>query len=179
MRAGQQPLAGDLEDKMELSKFEEFDRKCSGELPDEIRKILKKAQGKEYCAIGFVTTDDFYGCYLTWDYSHDINKYYDWENGLEPDFLCQPLVDIVESCKDIDFCSPSDEKWEFAETLLAVLEKTVKQLPDEIFQENGFKRNGNLFFAAMSDGDYIEEMLDKSVKMFNSGETLEAYGMIR
>lgn len=72
-----------------------------------------------------------------------------------------------------------NRKWEFAETLLAVLEKTVKQLPDEIFQENGFKRNGNLFFAAMSDGDYIEEMLDKSVKMFNSGETLEAYGMIR
>ena len=98
--------------------------------------------------------------------------------GVYPDFLFQPLVDIVESCEDIDFCNPSDEKWEFAQTLLAVLEKNIKQIPDEIFLKNNFKREDILFFATMSDGDYIQEMLDASLKMFNTSETLERYGVI-
>ena len=159
---------------MDITKFETFSQKCSKELPGEINKILEAARGKESCAIGFITVDDFYGFYLTWDYSRNINEYYDWENGLEPDFLYQPLVDIVEACKDIDFLNPSDEKWDFAQTLLTVLEKNIKQIPDEIFQKNGFKREDILFFATMGDGDYIQEMMDASVKMFNSSETREA-----
>lgn len=164
---------------MDITKFETFSEKCSKELPDEIDKILKTANEENVCAIGFITTDDFYGFYLSWDYSNNIKEYYAWENGLEPDFLYQPLVDVVEACQHIDFCNPSDEKWEFAQTLLTVLEKNIKQIPDEIFQKNNFKREDILFFATMSDGDYIQEMLDTSVKMFNTSETLEAYGMIQ
>lgn len=162
---------------MDITKFEPFSQKCLKELPGEINKILEAARGKESCAIGFITTDDFYGCYLSWDYSKSIGEYYDWENGLEPDFLYQPLVDIVDACKDIDFCNPSDEKWEFAKTLLTVLGKNIQQLPDEIFEKNNFKREDILFFATMRDGDYIYEMMDESVKMFNSPETIEAYGL--
>lgn len=161
---------------MDTTIFETFSQTCSRKLPGEIDKILTAAKGQKACAISFITTDDFYGFYLAWDYNSSIDEYYDWENGLEPDFLYQPLVDIVESCKDIDFCNPSDEKWEFARTLLSVLEKNIKEIPDEIFQKNGFRREDILFFATMSDGDYIEEMLQASVKLFNTQETLEAYG---
>ena len=85
---------------------------------------------------------------------------------------------MVEACEDIDLCNPSEEKWEFAQTLLAVLEKSIKQIPDEIFQKNNFKREDILFFATMGSGDYIQEMIDTSVKMFNTSETLETYGVI-
>ena len=54
-----------------------------------------------------------------------------------------------------------------------------KQIPDEVFQKNGFQRKDILFFATMGDGDYIEEMLEASVKMFNAPETLEAYGITK
>ena len=158
---------------MDTTKFETFRQLCFRELPDEIDKILNAAKDEEACAIGFITTDDFYGIYLAWDYSHNINEYYEWKHGLEPDFLYQPLVDIVEDCKDIDFCNPSDEKWEFAQTLLSVLEKSIRQIPDGVFEKNGFKREDILFFSTMSDGDYIQEMMDTSVKMFNTSETLE------
>lgn len=161
---------------MDIAKFEKFAQKCSKELPNEINKILIAAKGKKVCAIGFITTDDFYGFYLTWDYNNSIDEYYNWENGLEPEFLYQPLVDIVEACKEVDFCNPSDEKWEFAQNLLSVLRKSIKQIPDEIFQKNGVKREDILFFATMSDGDYVEEMLETSVKLFNTKETLKAYG---
>lgn len=164
---------------MDIAKFEKFSRICSEELPNEIDKILKAAQGENICAIGFITTDDFYGFYLTWNYSNNIYECYDWKNGLEPDFLYQPLVDIVEDCKDIDFCNPSDEKWEFAEALLSVLGENIKQIPDEIFQKNSFKREDILFFSTMSDGDYMQEMMDTSIKMFNTPKTLEAYGIIQ
>ena len=70
----------------------------------------------------------------------------------------------------------SDEKWDFAETLLSVFKKISKY--DEIFQKNGFQRKDILFFATMGDGDYMEEMLEAiPVKMFNAPETREAYGM--
>lgn len=164
---------------MDIAKFEKFNQICSEKLPNEIDKILNAARGKKACAVGFITTDDFYGFYLSWSYSSNIDEYYDWENGLEPDFLYQPLVDIVEDCEDIDFCNPSDEKWEFAKTLLSVLEKNIKQIPDEIFQKNCFRREDVLFFSTMGDGDYIQEMMDTSVKMFNTAETLEAYGIIQ
>lgn len=153
---------------MDISRFEKFDLELSEKLPDEISKILKTAKGQKACAIGFITTDDFYGMYLSWEYSHDIDEYYDWENSSEPDFLYRPLVDIVDNTKDIDLSSASDEKWDFAVTLLSVLEKSIKQLPNDVFKDNGFKREDILFFATMGDGDYVEEMLDESVKMFNS-----------
>lgn len=162
---------------MDTAIFEKFAQVCSKELPNEIDKILSDAKGEKACAIGFITTDDFYGFYLSWDYSNNINAYFEWEKSLNPSFLYQPLVDIVEDCVDIDFCNPSDEKWEFAQTLLSVLEKSIKQIPDKIFIKSGFQRGDILFFSTMSDGDYIQEMMDTSVKMFNTPETLETYGM--
>ncbi|MDE6852295.1 MAG: hypothetical protein K2J67_07375 [Lachnospiraceae bacterium] len=162
---------------MDNIKFEKFDQICAEKLPDEIDKILKAAKGEHFCAIGFITTDDFYGFYLSWDYSSNIDEYYDWENGLEPDFLYQPLVDVVEACKEIDFCNPSKDKWHFAQMLLTVLEKNLKRIPDEIFRKQDFEREEILFFATMGDGDYVQEMMDASLTMFNSAETLEAYGI--
>ena len=159
--------------------FEKFSQICSKKLPKEINKILKTAKGHKACAIGFITTDDLYGFYLTWDYVSSINEYYAWGNSLNPNFLYQPLVDIVDACKDIDFCSPSEEKWAFTKTLLSVLGKNIKQLPDNLFYNNGFKREDILFFSTMSDGDYIQEMIDASLKMFNTSETLKTYGMIQ
>lgn len=158
---------------MDIKKFEKFSQICSKKLPKEIQKILKGAKGQETCAIGFITTDDFYGCYLTWNYSRDISEYFEWKNCLSPNFLYQPLVDIVEDCKDIDFCNPSEEKWDFAQTLLSVLAENIKQLPDDIFLQNGFKKEDMLFFATMGDGDYIQEMLDASLKMFNTSKPSE------
>ena len=162
---------------MDITKFEKFDQVCAEKLPNEIDKILKAAKGKEKCAIGFITVDDFYGFYLSWDYSSNIYEYFEWKNGLEPEFLYQPLVDVVDACQEIDFCNPSEEKWDFAQTLLSVIEKNIKQIPDEIFRKNGFEREEILFFATMGDGDYIQEMMDASLKMFNSAGTLGTYGI--
>lgn len=164
---------------MDRAIFESFSQICARRLPDEIDQILSTAKGEKACAISFITTDDFYGFYLAWNCGNSIDEYYDWENGSEPDFLYQPLVDIVEACEDIDFCTRSDEKWEFAKTLLSILEDNIKQIPDEIFQKNGFRREDVLFFSTMSDGDYIQEMLDASLKMLNTPETLEVYGVMQ
>lgn len=46
-----------------------------------------------------------------------------------------------------------------------------------MFQKNDFKREDVLFFATMGDGDYIYEMLDTSIRMFNAQEALEAFGV--
>lgn len=162
---------------MDIAKFEKFNQLCSEKLPNEINKILQSAKRKKACAIGFITTDDFYGFYLTWNYSNDVNEYYNWENGLEPDFLYQPVVDIVEDCNDIDFCAASDKKWEFAKTLLSVLKNAITNIPDEIFQNNNFRREDVLFFSTMGSGDYVNEMLNTSLKAFNSSETLKTYGI--
>lgn len=164
---------------MDTTRFEAFGELCSQRLPNEIDKILSAVKGEKQCAIGFITTDDFYGFYLTWNNSGNINEYFEWQNAAYPDFLYQPLVDIVENCKDIDLCVASDEKWEFALALLSVPEKSIKGISEEIFRKNGFKREDVLFFSTMGDGDYVGEMLDASVKMFNSPETLGAFGVSR
>ncbi|MBC1808037.1 hypothetical protein HCJ40_13585 [Listeria sp. FSL L7-0993] len=163
---------------MNTAQFDKFSQACSKELATAIGTILETAKNKEVCLIGFITTDDFYGCHLTWDYSGPINEYFNWKNGLRPNFLYQPLVDVVEECEEIDFCRPSTEKWEFAKTLLYVLEKNIKEIPDELFKKNGFRREDILFFSTMSAGDYTSEMIDTSVKTFNTIETLEKYGIV-
>lgn len=162
---------------MNTAKLEKFNKLCSEKLPNEINKILQSAKGKKACAVGFITTDDFYGFYLTWNYCKDISEYYNWKNGLEADFLYQPVVDIVEACNDIDFCFASDKKWDFAKSLLYVLQNAIKNIPDEIFQNSNFRREDILFFSTMGSGDYVNEMLDTSLKTFNSPEALKAYGI--
>ena len=151
---------------MDLTRFEKFDKACAENLAGTIDEVLKS--GKKIRAIGFITTDDFYGFYLAWDFNKkNLYKNYNWKKSLNPEFLYQPLVDIVDSAKDIDLLRASDEKWGFAEALMTVLAKNIKQIPDEIFTKNKYKRDDIQFFAAMSDGDYVEEMIDASLKMFN------------
>ena len=152
---------------MDTAIFESFEKGCIEKLPGEINAILQQADGKKPCAIGFITTDDLYGFYLSWEYTDNIREYFQWRNGAYPDFLYQPIVDIVDS-SDIDFCNPSDEKWDFVKALLSTLERVIKGLPDDVFSKNGFSSEDVLFFATMSDGDYITQMLDESVNMFNS-----------
>lgn len=162
---------------MDLGRFDVFYKECSENLAGSVDKILKIG-GKELpCAIGFVTTDDFYGFYLVWQYGSNVNiaEHCSWEQALYPDYLYQPLVEIVDSCTDADLCSPSNEKWDFAKSLLTVLGNCIKQLPDDIFYKNDCSREDILFFAAMSDGDYVQEMLEASVKMFNSSAAIKKY----
>lgn len=166
---------------MDLHKFDLFRKKCKRNLPKVVDKILRTCKHEDRCAIGLITVDDFYGFYVTWNSGNDINikEYYEWapdDIGLHINFLYQPLVDIVDSCKDIDFCNPSKEKWDFAVSLLTVLQEVIVQLPDKIFLKNNFKRENVLFFATMGDGDYINEMLDASLRMFNAQEVIEAFG---
>ncbi len=166
---------------MELSKFQDFRAGCARHLPGVVDQILKTGNGERRCAIGLVTTDDFYGFDVTWQFgSHvEIAEYYDWETAdiaLDTDFLYQPLVDVVEA-DEIDFCQPSEEKWGFAVELLTVLAETIRDIPEEVFQRNGFRREEVLFFATMSDGDYMEELLEQSVGLFNGAQTREAFGL--
>ena len=56
-----------------------------------------------------------------------------------------------------------------------MLEESIKALPDQVFEKNGFDREDVLFFSTMSDGDYVEEMMNASLRMFNSEETLEIF----
>lgn len=162
---------------MDLKMFDNFQKECSKNLAGSVDGILKAAKGQKTCAIGFMTTDDFYGFYLSWYYGNSIENYFDWNQGSEPEYLYQPLVEIVESCEDIDFCSKSEKKWEFALSLLFVLNEAIQKIPDIIYQKNNFRREDVLFFATMADGDYIEEMLEASIKMFNLPETIEAFGV--
>ena len=155
---------------MDLLIFEKFRNECNQNLPKVVDEILSTGKHEKRCAVGLITTDDFYGFYITWDFGNDIDtgEYFEWapdDISTDTDFLYQPLVDIIDSCEDIDFCSPSKEKWDFAVSLLTV------------FLKNDFKREDVLFFATMGDGDYIYEMLDTSTKMFNVKETLETFGV--
>lgn len=168
---------------MDLLIFEKFRNECNQNLPKVVDEILSTGKHEKRCAVGLITTDDFYGFYITWDFGNDIDtgEYFEWapdDISTDTDFLYQPLVDIIDSCEDIDFCSPSKEKWDFAVSLLTVLQEVISQLPDEIFLKNDFKREDVLFFATMGDGDYIYEMLDTSTKMFNVKETLETFGVV-
>ena len=165
---------------MDTVVFDKFRQECSEKLPKVIDEILSMGKAEKLGAIGFITTDDFYGFYVSWDFGDDIeiDEYYDWENDdicEDTNFLYQPLVDIVDGCKEIDFCNPSDEKWDFALTLLTIMSEMIKQLPDDIFVKNNFKKENILFFSTMDTGDYMQEMLDESIKKFNTRDTLEAF----
>ena len=163
---------------MDALIFEKFRQECSQKLPKVIDEILSLGKEERLGAIGFITTDDFYGFYVTWNFGDDmeIDEYYDWENddiSVDTSFLYQSLVDIVDGCTEIDFCNPSEEKWDFALTLLTTMDGIIKQLPDDIFLKNDFKKENILFFSTMDTGDYMQEMFDASVKKFNTRETLE------
>lgn len=165
---------------MDLTKFDAFKKGCCENLPKVVDAILGSQKTEDRCAIGLVTSDDFYGFYETWAFGDEIDilEYSSWETQdlqLSTDFLYEPLVEIVEK-DEIDFCEPSEEKWGFAVELLTVLQDVIRQIPQEIFEKNGFQREKVLFFATMSDGDYVQEMLETSIKMFNTPQTQEEFG---
>lgn len=165
---------------MKLSKFEKFNKKCLENLPCAIDQVLSRNQEKRIYALGFITVDDYTGFYLSWDYNnHNIYESFEWQQSIHPDFLYSPLVEVVDDCTEIDFTSPSDEKWGFGQALLTVLSNNIRLIPDEIFYKNNYKREDILFFATMADGDYMDEMLDVSLEMFNTLETVEAYKIIQ
>lgn len=66
---------------------------------------------------------------------------------------------------------------EFCRNPAFCIGKEYQRIPDEVFKKNGFSREDVLFFATMGEGDYMDEMLETSVKMFNAKETLTAYGL--
>ena len=133
---------------MELTRFEKFREGLAAHLPGAIDEILKKEKGSDFCEIGFMTTDDFSGCFITWDTSGSIDEFYDWDEQLEPetDFLYQPLVDVAAACKEIDLCTASPEKWEFAVAYMAVLEASIKALPEEVFTKMAL--SGRISFSS-------------------------------
>lgn len=47
-----------------------------------------------------------------------------------------------------------------------------------IFKKKGFKRRDVLLFAITGDGDYKDEMMEISIKMFNAKEILKVYELI-
>lgn len=65
---------------MNLLKFESFKNECNENLPKVVDEILSRGKHENHCAIGLITTDDFYGFYVTWDFGDDIDsgKYFEW-----------------------------------------------------------------------------------------------------
>ena len=163
---------------MDLTIWEPFAQACREHLPKAIADILREKE--RVSAIGFITVEDFYGCYMTWGVvGEDVNEFYEWKHSYEPnpDFLYQPLVDVVEDDRlDVDFTRPSDELWAFATKFLSVLKDAIDSIPDAVFQENGYDRSDILFFAAQADGDYVDELLEESIPQFNTPETVQKYG---
>lgn len=53
--------------KETLVKLEKFKKECSENLSGVIDEILKARKDKKVRTIGFITTDDCYGFYLTWN----------------------------------------------------------------------------------------------------------------
>ncbi|WP_099222748.1 DUF4303 domain-containing protein [Listeria costaricensis] len=153
--------------------FADFELKLKENLAGLLGQVLQAEDRVRY--IGFVTTDDFYGAFVTYNQAGENNiwEHFEWKKGLSPDFLYQPLVDVVEKSEGIDFMVPSMEKWQFAETLIDVFREQLQRLPDEIFTAAGYKRDELIFFMTMSDGDYMDEMLTESVERFNSKEAIQ------
>ena len=58
---------------MDLLIFEKFKNECSQNLPMVVDEILSTGKHEKRCAIGLITTDDFYGFYITWKFGNDID----------------------------------------------------------------------------------------------------------
>ena len=72
---------------MDTTRFQDFQRGLRAKLPAAVDRILARARGRDCCLIGFLTTDDFYGCYLAWDTTGSIDQYFEWDQlETETDF---------------------------------------------------------------------------------------------
>jgi len=163
-----------------VKEFNEFEKGLSENIANIVNGILQQKSDKKIYSIAFITTDDFYGIYVTSDYLEkdkaiNIWESFEWQGAVYPKCMYQPLVDIVENNNEIDFTTPSDEKWQFAQTLISILNKHIQNISEDVFGKNGYKREDIIFFITMSDGDYVDAMLKESVKTFNSSETLKRY----
>ncbi|WP_321388066.1 DUF4303 domain-containing protein [uncultured Enterococcus sp.] len=162
-----------------MSSFDIFSQELTEQLPAVIEEILSIPSENRVYSIAFITTDDFYGFYVSFDYDtvdnpHNIWEHFEWKHAIYPSFLYQTLVDIVEA-STIDFTRTSDEKWAFAEQLMVLLNKHIQALSHEVFEKYGYQKENILFFTTMSDGDYMDELLTESAKLFNQSGTFEKY----
>ncbi|MBP1044664.1 DUF4303 domain-containing protein [Enterococcus sp. BWM-S5] len=162
-----------------MGTFEQFDQELREQLPSVIEEALSAEANDKIYSIAFVTTDDYYGFYVASDHDtennpHNIWEFFEWKQAIYPKFLYQTVVEIVES-SPIDFTKRSDEKWNFGQQLMGLLNKHIQSLQSEVFEKHGYQKEDILFFMTMSDGDYMDELLVESVKLFNQSETIEKY----
>lgn len=154
-------------------KFTNFEQILKEKLAVLVAQVLQAKDRITY--IGFITTDDFYGAFITWNQAQENNIWEscEWKADLSSGFLYQPLVDIVENDQEINFMAPCPEKWLFAETLMDVFRDALNQIPEDVFMDAGYKRDEIIFFMTMSDGDYMDEMMITSVELWNSQEAIQ------
>ena len=163
-------------------KFEKFDNELEEKFNDVISEILKSGNGKQVYTIGFITTDDFYGFYIPYDYMGDnkemnIDDFYEWSHEYESNdgFMYKSVVNVIETT-DIDFtASKTKDKWMIATALMNIIAKHIKAIPDEIFTDTGHNREDVFFFATQGDGNYMNEMYVTSRYLFNNPATIEKF----
>lgn len=65
---------------MDLLRFKKFKSECQRNLPKVVDEILGAGKHENRCAIGLITTDNFYGFYVTWNFGNaiDTGEYYEW-----------------------------------------------------------------------------------------------------
>jgi hypothetical protein len=151
-------------------------------MPQMILEILSYNKEKVY-GIAFVTTDDYYGMYVAFEtlehlkeskYPDDawfVNEWGYSDAKLPTTFnkeLYRNLVDIIDTDENIDFTKPSAEKWDFAIQLIQAIKEGIDSIPQGLFKQFGYTKDEIVFLATMSDGDYMDEMLLESAKLFNS-----------
>ena len=166
-----------------LNKFTE---ELKVAMPQLISEILSYRNEEKVYGIAFVTTDDYYGMYVAFETLEHMKQLKNPENtwfvnewgysdtALPTKFnkeLYQNLVNVIETDDGIDFTKPSDEKWNFAVQLIQAIKEAIDVVPQTLFEQYGYLKDDIVFLTTMSDGDYMDEMLLESTKLFNSFKT--------
>jgi len=164
-------------------KFVCFDNELKEKFNDVISEILKSGNGKQVYIIGFITTDDFYGFYITLDYvgndgEMNIDEFTEWDHQSykgDSKFMYTTVVEVIDAT-DFDFtASKTKDKWAVATALMNIIAKHIKAIPEEVFTNAGHNREDIFFFATQGDGNYMDEMYVESRKLFNSPATVEKF----
>jgi len=163
------------------NKFIDFDNELAEKFNGVISEILNGDKDKQVYTIGFITTDDYYGFYITLDYvgpkgERNVDEFTEWDDNAyvgEKGFMYTSIVNVIDAI-DFDFTAKkTKDKWDVATSLMNILAKHIKAIPNEIFTEAGHNREDIFFFATQGDGNYMDEMYAESRKLFNSSETVE------
>lgn len=163
-------------------KFMNFDNALKEKFNDAISEILKSGNDKQIYTIGFITTDDFYGFYIPYDYvgsngEMNIDEFYEWTHAYKSsdDFMYKSVIEVIDAT-DFDFtASKTKDKWTVATALMNILAKHIKAIPNEVFTATGHNREDIFFFATQGDGNYMDEMYVTSRDLFNSRATIEKF----